>query len=134
MAANGPNRPTRRLLLADALINVILGVLLVAYPQRLVLMLGLPEVRTAFYPTVLGGVLVGVAVALFVSYRGGAHGLGLDGAIAINFCGAGVVAVWLLVAPGQFSAAGRITLWIVAIGVVGIGAIELADRFRRQTG
>lgn len=121
------------LLLADSMINVILGGLLVAYPQRLVLLLGLPEVRSTFYPTVLGGVLIGIGIALFIAHRGGGRGLGLDGAIAINFCGAGVVAIWLLVAPERFSATGRITLWVVVVGVLGIGVVEFADRFRRQT-
>lgn len=116
----------------DALINIVLGALLIAYPRDVVELLGLPEVRSAFYPNVLGGVLLGIGVALVVSYRGGASGLGLDGAVVINFCGAGIVVAWLLVAPDQFSAAGRITLWIVAVGVLGIGAVELSDRFRTR--
>jgi hypothetical protein len=122
----------RRLLLADALFNVVLGGLLVTYPQRLVEALGLPEVRSFFYPTVLGGVLVGIGIALAVAFRGGAHGLGLDGAIAINFCGAGVVAVWLTAVPDRFTVTGRITLWIVVATVLGIGAVELTERFRTR--
>jgi hypothetical protein len=116
------------LLLADAVINLVLGVLLLLYPQGLVEALGLPPVATTFYPRVLGGVLIGIGIALLVSHRGGAQGLGLDGAIAINLCGAGVVAGWLIAAPETISPRGRITLWIIALLVFGIGLIELRYR------
>jgi hypothetical protein len=121
----------RRLLLADAVVNLVLGALLVAYPQRLVEALGLPEVRTAFYPSILGAVLFGIGIALLLPHRGGARGLGLDGAIAINLCGAGVLAGWLVVRPGTFSGTGKATLWVVAVLVIGIGAAQLGHRRRR---
>ena len=126
-----PDSSSRALLLADAVINLVLGGLLALYPQRLVEMLGLPAVGSRFYPSVLGGVLVGIGVALFVTYRGGTAGLGLDGAIAINICGAGTVVVWLLSVPRDFSVAGRITLSVVAVLVLGIGFVELFHRLRR---
>jgi len=103
---------------------------LVLYPQRLVEMLGLPAVSSRFYPSVLGGVLIGIAVALFVAHRGGTAGLGLDGAIAINICGAGTVVAWLLWVPRDFSVTGRATLWVVAVLVLGTGFIELVHRLR----
>jgi len=126
-----PDSSSRSLLLADAAINLALGGLLLLHPQRLVQILGLPEVSSGFYPSVLGGVLIGIGVALLVAYRGGTGGLGLDGAVAINICGAGTVVVWLLSAPRQFSIAGRMTLWVVAVLVLGIGFVELIYRLRR---
>ena len=120
----------RTLLLADAVINMILGVLLLTYPQSLVEVLGLPAVRSAFFPSVLGGVLIGIGIALLLARRGGTNGLGLDGAIAINLCGAGVVVGWLLVAPDTISPRGRWTLWTVAALVICIGLVEL--RYRRN--
>jgi hypothetical protein len=66
-----------------------------------------------------------------VAWCGGRHGLGLDGAIAINLCGAGAVAAWLLVAPEAFPPRGRVTLWVIAILVIGIGLVELRHRSRR---
>ncbi len=119
----------RTLLLADAVINLVLGVLLLTYPQSLVEVLGLPAVRSAFFPSVLGGVLIGIGIALLLARRGGAKGLGLDGAIAINLCGAGVVVGWLLVSPDTIPPRGRWTLWTVAALVICIGLIEL--RYRR---
>ena len=46
------------LLLTDAIINLVLGILLVFYPDRLVRALGLPVLESAFYASVLGGVLL----------------------------------------------------------------------------
>jgi hypothetical protein len=119
------------LLLADAVINLVLGALLLIYPQNLVEALGLPPVRSAFFPSVLGGVLIGIGIALLLAWRGGAQGLGLDGAIAINLCGAGVVVGWLLVSPDSIPTRGRWTLWTAAALVIGIGLGEL--RHRRTT-
>jgi hypothetical protein len=116
------------LLFADAAINLLLGALLLIYPQWLVEALGLPRTNTAFYPSVLGGVLIGIGIALLLAHRGGAQGLGLDGAIAINLCGAGVLAGWLIISPRMFTIRGRVTLWIVAILVIGIGLVELGHR------
>ncbi len=132
MSSDDPGTTIRPLLLADALINLVLGGLLVAYPQRLVVMLGLPEVRSTFYPNVLGGVLFGIGIALFIASRGSRQGLGLDGAIAINLCGAGMVVIRLIAAPQDFSATGRITLWVVALLVSGIGSVELIHRLRHR--
>ena len=68
-------------------------------------------------------------------------GLGLRGSLlrrsllgrilAINICGAGTVVVWLLSVPRDFSVAGRITLSVVAVLVLGIGFVELFHRLRR---
>jgi len=123
----------RPLLLADAVINVLLGTLLLLYPQWLVEVLGIPAVTNTFFPNVLGGVLFGIGIALFIAHRGGAQGLGLDGAIAINLCGAGVVVGWLVVAPQTIPPRGKITLWIIALIVIGIGLVEIQHRVGSKT-
>ena len=122
----------RPLLLADALINLLLGALLLLYPQGLVEALGMPVVATTFFPNVLGGVLFGIGLALLIAHRGGSQGLGLDGAIAINLCGAGVVVGWLVIAPQAIPPRGKITLWIIALVVIGIGLVELQHRLRTK--
>lgn len=78
----GEAMPKSKILLIDALINFVLGVLLVTFPRSVVDVLGVPSIDTAFYPSILGGVLVGIAVALIVEYRRkrpGPVGLGLAG-------------------------------------------------------
>ena len=119
---------SRTLLVVDAVINLILGVLLLWYPQWLVEALGMPPVTTTFFPNILGGVLFGIGLALLITFWSGREGLGLDGAIAINLCGAGVVVGWLVAAPEVIPPRGRITLWAIALLVIGIGLVELRNR------
>jgi uncharacterized membrane protein (DUF2068 family) len=85
----------RALLLIDAAVNLVLGVVLVAYSPRLVDFLGLPQTAQSFYPNVLGAVFIGITIALTVqAFRknDGPVGLGPVGALAINLCGAIVLA------------------------------------------
>ncbi len=87
------------LLAVDAIINLLLGLLLLLLPAGLLKALGLPPTDTYFYTSILGGVIFGIGIALLLEWlRGGkgVRGLGLAGAIAINLCGGGVLLYWLL--------------------------------------
>ena len=125
-------KPKHRVLLAiDAAVNLILGVFLLLFPAGMVEFLGLPPTDTYFYATILGGVIFGNGVALWIELPGaarGVRGLGLGGAIAINICGAGVLLVWLLLGDLDLPLRGQVTLWVVAVVVLGIGAAEIAAR------
>ena len=116
------------LLVIDAVVNLILGVLLLCFPFGLGTWLGMPPAINAFYPTILGGVLFGIGLALLLEAGGksrGVRGLGMAGAIAINLCGAGVLMVWLVAAPPAIPMRGQIILWTIAIVVLAIGLVEL---------
>ena len=66
------------LLLADALVNLVIGAVLVAFPARLIGALGLPASPSTFYPRILGAVLIGVGLALLLNaLPTGLSGLGL---------------------------------------------------------
>ena len=117
----------RTLLIIDGLVNLLLGVLLLLFPWGMAALLGLPAPGSNFYPSILGAVLVGIGIALMIDARwasSGIRGLGLAGAIAINFCGAGVLLVWLLFVPPDLPLRGQITLWTIAVGVLAIGVVE----------
>jgi len=124
----------KRLLVIDAVVNLALGVLLLLFPAGIVAMLGLPATNTNFYASILGAVLFGIGIALLIE-RFGAHrnirGLGLDGAIAINFCGAGVLLLWLLLVPFDIPLRGKLILWSIAVGVIVIGIVELVAKTRQ---
>ncbi len=122
------NRPPKFLLIVDAAVNLLLGLLLLLFPTGIAVWLGAPPSASAFYPSILGGVLFGIGLALLLEARQAgqaARGLGINGAICINFCGAGVLAVWLMAAPPAVPLHGQILLWSIAIGVLVIGVIEL---------
>ena len=127
-----PRRPIiRRLLVVDAAVNLALGVLLLLFPLGIAGPLGVPRPESGFYPSILGGVLFGIGVALLLEASGlstGLRGLGLAGAIAINLCGGGVLALWLVCAPPPMPLRGHLTLWAIAVAVLGVGAAEIAHR------
>jgi hypothetical protein len=126
------NRTT--LLKADAAINLILGVLLMAFPTKLIKALGVPMADPSFYPTILGGVLFGIGLALLIEcYRksGRFVGLGLGGAIAINLCGGLVLAAWLLSDKLILPLRGQIFLWSLVVLLVGISLLEGLSHFRK---
>ncbi len=105
------------LLTIDSLINLLLGVLLVVFPRDLISFLGIPEPSSAFYPSILGAVLFGIGIALWME-RGAdrVRGLGLGGAVVINLCGALVLSAWLLFGDLSLSIRAAAVLWgIVAV-------------------
>jgi hypothetical protein len=115
-------------LAVDAFINLLLGGLLIPFPERIVAFLGIPTAAQAFYPSILGAVLFGIGIALVVELRRqreGPVGLGLGGAVAINLSGGIVLAVWLLSGELSLPLRGHVILWSLVVIVVAISAIEL---------
>lgn len=111
------------LLLIDAIINLGLGILLVFFPGALVSVLGIPSAESAFYPSILGAVLIGIGLALLLERsRGG--GLGLGGAIAINLCAGVILGLWLLLGELQMPLRGQVLLWCLVALLVGISTVE----------
>ena len=117
-----------KLLIVDSIINLALGVLLIVFPATVVEALGLPMAEDGFYRSVLGGVLVGIGVALLVEYvrLGKLVGLGLCGAVCINLCDAAVLAAWLIFGNLSIPARGHIVLWSLVAVLVGISTVELS--------
>jgi len=80
-----------------------------------------------FYPTILGGVILGVGIALLVEIYGFAKGIrwfGLGYVIAINLCVAIVLLIWLLSTPFEIPLRGHIILWSIAIIALRVGLVE----------
>lgn len=116
------------LLLIDAGINLSLGLLLLIFPRSLIAMLEIPGAESAFYPSILGAVLIGIGVALFIERyqpRPGMVGLGIGGAIAINLCGGAALSMWLIFGGLTVSTLGFLVLAGLALILIGISAVEL---------
>lgn len=119
---------SKSVLLVDGIINLILGILLLAFSQTIVNLLGVPDTDQYFYPNILGGVLFGIGVALLIEWsrKGGSFvGLGLGGAISINMCGGIALALWLLFGNLVIPIGGKVFLWILVLILVGISSMEL---------
>jgi hypothetical protein len=124
-----------KVLIVDAAINLILGVLLITYPPPVVAFLGVPLVEDTFYPAILGSVLIGIGVALLIEcFRppNAIIGLGLGGAIAINLCGGVALAAWLMFADLMIPLRGRVFLWLIVILLVAISGVELVTNFNAK--
>ena len=119
------------LLVVDGIVNLVLGILLMLYPAQLMDVFDLPKVETYFYVNILGAVLFGIGLALLLEYftgKIGITGLGIGGAIAINFCGGGALVYWLLFGNLDLTPGGAIFLWGIAIVVLGVGVVELVTK------
>ena len=119
------------LLMIDGIINLLLGALLLLFPFGISGLLGVPESKLNFYPTILGGVIFGIGVALLVErygFKNKIRGLGLGGAVVINLCGAFVLLIWLLIYPLDLPLRGYILLWSIAIIVVFVGIGEIVAK------
>jgi hypothetical protein len=123
-------------LLVDALINMLLGGLILAFPSGLVDLLGIPPTEQSFYPSIFGAVLIGIGLALLLECMGrpkGLVGLGLGGAVAINLCGGIVLAVWLASGKLTIPTRGQAVLWSLVVILVAISATELYKHQRRMS-
>jgi hypothetical protein len=122
------NTKHKVLLAIDGIVNVALGTVLLLFPAGLLEFFGLPDTDMFFYTSILGAVIFGIGLALFIELLGAparVRGLGLGGAIAINLCGGGVLLVWLVAFPLAIPLRGQVTLWLVAFIVLVIGIAEL---------
>ena len=110
--------------------------LAVPFPEQMTELLGVPDVGQAFYPSVMGGVFVGIGIGLMVESKRKRPeqpvGLGLAGAIAINLCGGGVLIAWLLIGNLNLPIYGELFLWSIAILLVGISILEVIVQGRKQ--
>ena len=125
------NKMHQHLLTFDGIANVILGLILLLYPFGLHKFLGLPHPISNFYPTILGAVILGIGIALLTERYGfvkNIRGLGIAGAIVINYCGGFTLLIWLLFFPLDIPLHGYIILWIVAIVVLFIGFAETVTK------
>ena len=122
------------LLTVDAIVDLLLGVILVVFPAGLVAALGIPDADVAFYPSILGAVLFGIGVALLIERTRGSAGLGLAGAISINLSGGLVLAAWLLSGALSLPARGYAVLWLLVLVLVGLSSLEIVVQVRGRLG
>jgi hypothetical protein len=117
------------ILIVDAVINFVLGVLLLLFSPTIVAWLGVPPSSTSFYPNILGAIFIGITIALIIGATGKdtrrAGGLGLIGAISINLCGGTALALWLVFGRLQLPTGGFIFLWVLVVILIVVSLAEL---------
>lgn len=120
------------ILIVDAVINFVLGILLLAFSPTLVSVLGVPPSSTRFYPNLLGAIFIGITIALAIGATGSqarrSNGLGLAGAVGINLCGGATLAFWLIFGRLHLPAKGFVFLWAL-VGVLVVVSLAELVRF-----
>ena len=124
----------RIVLLIDASINFILGILLLTFSPFIVQLLGVPSADNHFYPTILGGIFMGITIALvFEAFKkqNNVTGLGLVGAVCINISGGLVLLFWLLFGHLELPLKGFVFLWTLDILLLVISSVELIVNLKK---
>ena len=125
----------KTLLFIDAVINIFLGVVLLAYSEPVIKFFGLPETSLTFYPNILGAILFGIGIALIIEYRRKNEfiGLGLGGAISINILGGIVLFLWLAFGQLNIPIRGLFILWTLDFILIAISLLELQIYLKKKT-
>lgn len=125
----------RIVLLIDASINFILGILLLTFSPFIVQLLGVPPADNHFYPTILGGIFMGITIALVIEAfkkQNNVTGLGLIGAVCINISGGLVLLFWLLFGQLELPLKGLIFLWTLDVLLLVISSVELFINLKKK--
>jgi hypothetical protein len=116
------------MLTIDAVVDLALGFFLVLFPVKVLGFLGLPVEAPPFYAVILGGVLIGIGIALLSGLstkRRGQDGLGLGGALFINLFGALALASLLIGGRIYISLVGYLILLGLLIFLLLLCSVEL---------
>ncbi len=117
----------QQLLWIETLLKLGAGLVLALVPAPAARMLGLARAETAFWPRLLGSVLLGLAAATFLEGRvPGARGLGLAGCLLVNLSVAGMLAALLVLGRATPTRRGRAVLWALVALLVLLSLFEIA--------
>lgn len=118
---------TNQLLWLEVFTEASFGLLLLAVPGLLITVLGLPASESSFWPRLLGGVLMGTAIATAAGLASWTKsGLGLGGHVAINVSIALAVLSMLVLGPAIPAKRGRMFLWLLALSLLALAFVEIA--------
>lgn len=107
-----------QLLWFEIILKAAAGLCLFLLPITVIRILGLPRPDTGFWPRLVGAILVGIAIGVFMTIRfpDARGGIGPAGLIPINFMGATAMIAPLIM--GTAAPTRRGTLFVVAAAVV----------------
>ena len=114
-----------KLLISDAMIDLLIGLALVIFPVKIIEFFGLPMFENPFYVIMLGSMLVGIAVALLIDcFTPELQGLGLFGAIIINLCVSIVLLICLATGILNIALKAKIGVILLIIILIGLSCLE----------
>lgn len=117
----------QQLLWLETLLKLAGGAVLVLFPLTTIKLLGLPPAATAFWPRLLGAVLIGISAATFIEGAWeGSRGLGMAGLVVVNLLGAAVIALAAMFGGGAQTRRGTAALWALVVLLLLLALIEIA--------
>ena len=116
-----------QLLWIETVLKLAGGLVLCLAPLVVIKALGLPPAASAFWPRMLGALLIGLSAATFIE---GAwpqvRALGLAGCIVINLAGAAMISVLSTLGGGAATRRGAAVLWALVVVLVVLSLFEIA--------
>ncbi|MCL4766868.1 MAG: ABC transporter permease [Hyphomicrobiaceae bacterium] len=117
----------QQLLWIETVLRLAAGAVLLIMPLTTARILGLPLPQALLWPRLLGALLVGMAAATMLEGSvAGARGLGPGGLLLINFVTAGTLVALLVLERASQTRRGKLFLWVLTIGLVALGVLEIA--------
>lgn len=117
-------RMAQQLLWIETVLRLIAGVILLVLPIVAARVLGLPLPQATLWPRLIGGLMIGMAGAVFLEGIT-SRGLGLGGLVIINLATAATLAALLVLERASQTKRGRIFLWGLVVSLVGFSLLEL---------
>ncbi len=121
-----------QLLWIEALFKGSLGLIMLLTPLTAARVVGLPHGASPFWPRLFGAALLAITAAIAVEGYSehipntpDVRGLGLGGAIAINFVTL-LALIGALVFRGVPSRRGKLLLWVISLFIVFLMLLEIA--------
>ncbi|MGE8942877.1 hypothetical protein ACO2I3_13260 [Leptospira interrogans] len=116
----------QQLLWIEIVLRLIAGVILLILPLVAARVLGLPLPQATLWPRLIGGLMIGMAGAVFLEGSAmSSRGLGLGGLVIINLATAATLAALLVLERASQTKRGRIFLWSLVVSLVGFSLLEL---------
>jgi hypothetical protein len=116
-----------QLLWLETLLKAGCGLALVVAPVTVIRLLGLSNPGHAFWPRLLGAVLIGCGAAAYIE---GAwpqsRGLGLAGIVIINLLSSGALAAMLMLGAAAPSRRGTFVVWSAVVLLFVLSLVEIA--------
>ncbi len=117
----------QQLLWLETLLKAGCGLALVAAPISVIRLLGLSNPGQAFWPRLLGALLIGCGAAAYIEGAwAGSRGLGLAGLVIINLLSAAALAGTVIFGTAAPSRRGAFAVWSAVVVLFVLSLVEIA--------
>jgi hypothetical protein len=115
-----------QLLWVEMLCKLAAGLVLLIAPTATAAVMGWPRPGSAFWPRLLGAILIGIGLASALHARAaGVRGLALGGSVSINLAAAAFLLAAVLLQPPA-ARRGRLLSWLIVATLFLLSLVEIA--------